>query len=64
MNDQLNALIEKARHVVMTPEQVEDQRVSFAFGNTNYENATITREDVIRSSQSLRDAQHQQSSED
>ncbi len=57
MNDRLKALIEKARHVEMTPEQVEEQRISFAFGNTNLENAEITREDVIRSSEILKETQ-------
>ncbi len=62
MNDRLKALIEKARHVEMTPEQIEEQRISFAFGNTNLENAEITREDVIRSSEALRET-HQQPQE-
>jgi len=56
MNDKLKALIERARHVEMTHDEIEEQRISFAFGNTNLENAEITREDVIRASRVLREA--------
>ncbi len=62
MNNRLKALIEKARLVEMTPEQVEKQRISFAFGNTNLEDPEITREDVIRASQALRET-HQPTAE-
>jgi hypothetical protein len=40
----LAALIERARGVKMSPKQREEQRRSFAFGNTKIENDLITRE--------------------
>jgi hypothetical protein len=42
--DYLDQLIEKARKIAMTPEQVAEQRRSFAYGNTAFENPAITRE--------------------
>lgn len=42
----LEYLIEKARKITMTPEQVAEQRRSFAYGNTAFENPAITREMV------------------
>jgi hypothetical protein len=42
MSEDLNKLIELARRVEMTPEQVEKQRRSFAYGNTKIENDSIT----------------------
>ena len=42
--DDLEYLMEKARQITMTPEQVAEQRRSFAYGNTAFENPTITRE--------------------
>lgn len=54
MSDKLLALIEKARQVQMTPAEIEEQRISFAFGNTNYEDKRVTREVVARASLSLR----------
>jgi hypothetical protein len=35
-------LLEKAKNVRMTPAEVERQRRSFAYGNTNIENERIT----------------------
>jgi hypothetical protein len=49
MSDRLLALIEKARHVEMTPEQERNLEISFAFGNVHYENSRVTREMVERS---------------
>ena len=40
----LEELIEAARKITMTPEQAEEQRRSFAYGNTHLENPLITRE--------------------
>lgn len=40
----LDELIEAARKITMTPEQAEEQRRSFAYGNTHLENDLITRE--------------------
>jgi hypothetical protein len=42
----LDYLIERAKKITMTPEQVSEQRRSFAYGNTAFENPTITREMV------------------
>ncbi len=42
----LNLLIERARHIEMTPREREQQRRSFAYGNANIENAAVTREVV------------------
>lgn len=40
----LNVLLEAAKQAKPTPEQREEQRRSFAFGNTAFENQLITRE--------------------
>ena len=48
MTGRLLALIEKARHVEMTPEQERNLEISFAFGNVHYENSRVTREMVER----------------
>ncbi|HUZ71520.1 MAG TPA: hypothetical protein VMU87_00925 [Stellaceae bacterium] len=46
MTGKLAKLIERARAVMMSGEQKEEQRRSFAYGNTNIENDLITREMV------------------
>ncbi len=43
MTDALNALIEAAKKIQQTEQQQEQQRRSFAYGNTAFENADITR---------------------
>jgi hypothetical protein len=53
MPDDLLALIEKARQVRMTPQELQEQRISFAYGNANYEDKRVTREEVVRSSLSM-----------
>jgi hypothetical protein len=53
MSDSLIALINRARNVRMTPQEREKQRISFAFGNSNYEDRRVTRDEVIRASHSL-----------
>jgi hypothetical protein len=50
MSDELKALLERFRDYKMSPQEIEEQRISFAYGNTNYENKEISREDVVRSS--------------
>jgi hypothetical protein len=50
----LNELLEAAKAVSFSPEQKEEQRRSFAFGNTNIENPRITRETVDREAEALR----------
>ena len=49
----LEALLERARSVRMTPEEQEEQRRSFAYGNTKIENDRITREIIDREAESL-----------
>jgi hypothetical protein len=49
MSERLLALIEKARHVRLTPEEEREQEIGFAFGNVHYENSRVTRELVERS---------------
>jgi len=46
MGDDLKKLIEVAKGVKTTPEHREEQRRSFAYGNTAFENRMITREMV------------------
>lgn len=46
MTKELQELVERARKIEMTPDQVKAQRQSFAYGNTHIENARITREMV------------------
>jgi hypothetical protein len=44
MTKELEALVERARTVEMTPTQLREQRRSFVYGNTHIENSDITRE--------------------
>ena len=46
MTKDLQELVERARKIEMTPEQIGEQRRSFAYGNTHIENELITREMV------------------
>lgn len=46
MTNDLKELIERARRIEMTPDQLGEQRRSFAYGNTHIENDRITREMV------------------
>ncbi|MDA7946524.1 MAG: hypothetical protein MPJ78_03515 [Hyphomicrobiaceae bacterium] len=48
MNEKLKPLVAAARKAEMTPTDRENQRISFAYGNTAIENDRITRE-MIRS---------------
>jgi len=43
---ELQDLVDRTREIEMTPNQLEAQRRSFAYGNTNIENERITREMV------------------
>lgn len=54
MTVKLNELLEKAKGVKLSPEQKEEQRRSFAYGNTNIENSRITRETVDREAERLK----------
>ena len=53
MNTDIKDLIEAARHITMTPEQLDEQRRSFAYGNTAIENPLITREMVDQVAEKL-----------
>jgi hypothetical protein len=53
MNDVLKKLIEAAKAAKPTPEQWEQQRRSFAYGNAAFENELITREMVDREADKL-----------
>ena len=55
MDEKLNALIEAAKSVVMTREDIEKQRESFAYGNTNIENSRITRETIAAAAKKLKE---------
>jgi hypothetical protein len=50
---ELQELLDAAKSVVVSPEQKEEQRRSFAFGNTNIENPLITREIVDKEAEAL-----------
>lgn len=50
---ELQELLDAAKRIVVTPEQKEEQRRSFAFGNTNIENPRITRETVDEEAEAL-----------
>lgn len=52
-DSELQQLIERARSVTMTPSQKEEQRRSFAFGNTSIENERITRQTIDEAAQAL-----------
>lgn len=51
--EDLNYLIEKAKSVRMTPEEVAAQRRSFAYGNAAFENPRITREMIAEEDRKL-----------
>jgi hypothetical protein len=50
---ELNALLTKAKTVVMTDEQLQEQRASFVYGNAP-KNSRITKESARRSGKSIR----------
>jgi hypothetical protein len=53
MTDDLRALIEAAKKAQPTPEQREQQRRSFAYGNAAFENELITREMIDHEAEKL-----------
>jgi hypothetical protein len=53
MTKQLQDLLEAAKKVVPTPEEKEQQRRSFAYGNTKIENDRITREMVDKAADAI-----------
>jgi hypothetical protein len=53
MTAALKDLIDAAKTIKPTPKQQEEQRRSFAYGNTSFENSRITREMVDRQAELL-----------
>ena len=53
MIDVLKKLLEAAKTAKPTPEHREQQRRSFVYGNTHFENELITREMVDREAEKL-----------
>jgi hypothetical protein len=53
MNDTLKKLLEAARTAKPSPEHREQQRRSFVYGNTAFENSLITREMVDQEADKL-----------
>lgn len=53
MSDHLLKLLEKAKKVQMSPEQREEQRRSFAYGNAKIENDRVTRESINKQAELL-----------
>ena len=53
MTEALQKLIEAAKKAKPTPEHREQQRRSFVYGNTHFENELITREMVDREAEKL-----------
>ena len=53
MTDDLKKLLETAKTAKPTPEQREQQRRSFVYGNTHLENEMITREMVDREAERM-----------
>jgi hypothetical protein len=51
----LQQLMDAAKNVKSTPEQKEEQRRSFAFGNTNIENPRVTRETIDEEAEALKE---------
>lgn len=60
MPGKLETLIEEARKARPTPVEREEQRRSFAYGNTKIENSRITRETVAHEAELLLAASHGQ----
>ena len=54
MGKELQELLAVAKKATQSKEQNEEQRRSFAFGNTNIENSRITRETVDKEAEELK----------
>lgn len=52
MSQSLSRLIEMAKAVTVSEDQKEEQRRSFVYGNTAFENQNITREMVDKQAES------------
>jgi hypothetical protein len=53
MSKELQALLDVARNVQMTSDEREQQRRSFAYGNTRIENERITKAMIERAAKAL-----------
>lgn len=53
MTDRLQKLLDQAKKAVPSAQEKEEQRRSFAYGNTKIENPHITREMVDREADAL-----------
>ena len=53
MSKSLDVLIEAARKVSPSPQQQEEQRRSFAYGNTAFENDLITRKMIDEQAEAI-----------
>ena len=53
MTTKLRKLLDEAKAIVLTPEDKEEQRRSFAYGNVSIENRRITREMIDREAELL-----------
>jgi hypothetical protein len=54
MPKELELLLAASRELEFTPAQQEEQRRSFAFGNTHFENERITREIIDDAAEALK----------
>jgi len=54
MSEELNKLIEMARKVEMSEADKQQQRISFAYGNTKIENDDITWDTVKKAAEDLK----------
>ena len=54
MGAKLEELLARAQKHTMTPEELEAQRRSFAFGNANIDNPNVTREMVDEAAERLK----------
>ncbi len=58
MSEELTELIEAAKNAPISSSEHEEQRLSFAYGNTHFENEQITREMVRDASEDLKNHGH------
>ncbi len=61
---ELERLLKQSRSLPMTEQQQEEQRISFAYGNTHFENDRITKQLVTQEAASLRDQQDEREAAD
>lgn len=54
MSDELKLLLDAARGIEMSPEDKEEQRRSFAYGNSKIENDRITRRTIDEQAEYLK----------